>query len=51
MTSKVEKVQKAKDTVFGKIIRKEAPAKIIMEGDYVGWIAFLFNYLFIYLLA
>lgn len=53
MASEVEKAQKAGpggDTIFGKIVRKEIPAKIIMEDDYVSWIACscLLVYLFIY---
>lgn len=38
MSSEVEKAQVAKneeDTIFGKIVRKEIPAKIIFEDDHV----------------
>uniref|UniRef100_A0AC34R3E5 HIT domain-containing protein n=1 Tax=Panagrolaimus sp. JU765 TaxID=591449 RepID=A0AC34R3E5_9BILA len=38
MATEVEKAQSAKstgDTIFGKIIRKEIPAKIIYEDDHV----------------
>lgn len=39
MASEVEKAQVAKaggDTIFGKIARKEIPAKIIMEDEHVS---------------
>lgn len=40
MKSEVEKAQKAgpeNDTIFGKIIRKEIPANIVMEDDDVSY--------------
>lgn len=39
MSSEVDKAQTAvptEDTIFGKIIRKEIPAKIIYEDDHVS---------------
>ena len=40
MSNEVEKAQTARpteDTIFGKIIRKEIPAKFLFEDDLVGF--------------
>lgn len=46
MSSEAEKAQTAKpsgDTIFGKIIRKEIPSKILFEDDLVSFLILFFD--------